>query len=96
MAMASFHFVDSQGTAWMILAGLPADVPEGSDGQGALPGLTFRASTGELRVLPRAAFPRTASTAMPVALFGTGSRVHALQSADWEALLRQAIVWPPT
>ena len=94
--MASFHFVDSQGTAWMILAGLPADVPDAGDDHGPLAGLTFHASTGELRVLPRAAIPRRASASIPVASLGTRSRVRGLQSADWEALLRHAIVWPPT
>ena len=94
--MASFHFVDSQGTAWMVLAGLPADVPESGEGHGPLAGLTFRASTGELRVLPRAVMPRSSSAAIPVAALGAGSRVRALRSADWEALLRHAVVWPPT
>jgi hypothetical protein len=59
--MTGFHFVDSQGTAWMILAGLPADVPASGDGHGPMAGLTFRSSTGELRVLPRVAIPRSAS-----------------------------------
>lgn len=92
--MAGFHFVDSKGTAWMILGGLPADVPDGGARDDLLAGLTFRASTGELRVLPRAAIPRSASAAIPVASFG--ARVRRPQSADWEALLRHAIVWPPT
>jgi hypothetical protein len=94
--MTGFHFIDSHGTGWMILAGLPADVPDSSDDHGPMAGLTFRSSMGELRVLPRAAIPRTASAAIRVPPFGTQSRIHAPQSADWEALLRQAIVWPPT
>ncbi len=94
--MASFHFVDSQGTAWMVLAGLPADVPEAGEVHGPLAGVTFRANTGELRVLPRAVIPRSAGAAIPVAAFGTGSRVAGPQSADWEELLRHAVVWPPT
>jgi len=94
--MASFHFVDSQGTAWMVLAGLPADVPDSDDGLGAMAGLTFCSSTGELRVLPRSAMPRRTSAEITVAPFGTQPRIHVPQTADWEALLRQAIVWPPT
>jgi len=94
--MVGFHFIDSQGTAWMILAGLPADVPDSGDGHGPMAGLTFRSSTGELRVLRRADVPRSAGADITVAPFGSQSRIHAPRSADWEALLRQAIVWPPT
>ena len=92
--MASFHFVDAEGRAWMVLAGLPADVPDSGDDHGPMSGLTFRSSTGELRVLPRAAIPRSASAAIIVAPFDTQSRIRP-QSTDWEALLRHAIVWPP-
>ena len=94
--MAAFHFVDSKGTPWMVLAGLPTDVPDSGDGHGPMAGLTFRSSTGELRVLPRATIPRSASAAITVAPFSIKSRVNASQSADWEALLRHATVWPPT
>ena len=89
-----FHFVDSQGTAWTILAGLPADVPDSSDGRGPMAGLTFRSSSGELRVLPRGAIPRSASAEMTVGPFGAQSRIRTPWSADWEALLRRAIAWP--
>ena len=94
--MAGFHFVDSHGMAWMILAGLPTDVPDSGDGHGPMAGLTFRSTTGEVRVLPRVTIPRSASAAITVAPFSTQPRVNAPQSADWEALLRHAIVWPPT
>ena len=93
--MIGLHFVDSQGTAWMILAGLPADFPHAADGDATFAGVTFRASTGELRVLPRAAIPRGASMEIFVAPLETRSRVRGAESADWEELLRHAVVWPP-
>src|SRR5690348_15026724 len=93
--MAGFHFVDRQGTGWMILAGLPADFPDGGEDRGPVGGMTFRASTGALRVLPLAAIPRRASVEISVAPLGTGSRLRAPQPADWEALLQYAVEWPP-
>lgn len=93
--MAGFHFVDHQGTGWMILPGLPADFPDGGEARGPFTGLTFRANTGELRVLPREAIPRRASSEIFVALRGTRSRVRNPEPADWEELLRHAVVWPP-
>ena len=82
--MAAFRFIDHDGTDWMILPGLPADFPDGGERHGPVAGLTFRSGAGEIRVLPRAAFPRRAS-----------ARVRRPESADWENLLRQAVVWPP-
>ena len=92
--MTSFHFIDRQGTGWMVLAGLPADFPDGGEGHGPVAGLTFRSGTGELRVLPRAAIPRRASAGIPVAPLGTRSRVVGVQSADFQELLDHAVVWP--
>ena len=95
--MASFHFIDSQGRAWMILPGLPADYPDAGEGEGegSFAGLTFRASTGQVRVLPRAAIPRRASADLPMAPLGMRARVGGPGPADWEDLLRQAFAWPP-
>src|SRR5437868_4516129 len=92
--MASFHFIDREGTGWTILAGLPADFPDGGAEHGPFAGLTFRANTGEVRVLPRAAIPRRASTEIPVRPLGTRSRVRELEPTEWEELLRHAVVWP--
>jgi len=95
--MASFQFVDANGTAWMILPGLPADYPEvGADATDhpGFSGFTFRANTGELRVLPLAAMPRRASVALPLPTLGTKSRVRQPELPDWEELLRHALVWP--
>jgi len=94
--MTGFHFIDSEGITWMILAGLPDDLPDAGNGHGLTAGITFRSSTGELRVLPRAAIPRSTSAAITVGPFGTQPRIRPSPSADWETLLRQAIVWPPT
>jgi hypothetical protein len=52
-------------------------------------------TSAEVRVLPRAAFPRRASVEIPVAPLGSRSRVRALEPADWENWLRHAVVWPP-
>ena len=92
--MASFQFIDSQGTGWMILPGLPADHPDAGERGGSFAGLTFRASTGEVRVLPRAAIPHQVSADPLVAPLGMRARVRRLEPADWEGLLRQAREWP--
>ena len=92
--MTSFHFIDRHGTGWMVLAGLPRDFPDGGEGHGPIAGLTFRASTGELRVLPRAAIPRRVSTEIPAAPLGARSRVRGVETPDWEELLQHAVVWP--
>ena len=96
--MVSFQFVDSGGTTWMVLPGLPADYPDigesGDEGR-LLVGLTFRAGTGELRVLPRAAIPRGVRFPIDVPPIGTRSRVRGLEPLDWEELLRHALAWPP-
>ena len=92
--MPSFHFIDRQGIGWMVLAGLPAGFPDGGEGHGPLAGLTFRANTGEVRVLSRAAIPMRASIEIPVRPLGTRSRVREPDPAYWEELLRHAVVWP--
>jgi len=78
----------------MVLPGLPLSYPGAVDDEGPLPGLTFRADSGELRVLPRAAFPGTVGEIV-VPPRGGRSRVRSVGSADWEALLRRATLWPP-
>ena len=96
--MASFRFVDANGIDWMIVPGLPADYPDVGerDGNSSLyAGITFRASTGEIRVLPRAAIPRRVRMAFPLPEIGTRSRVHRPEPADFEELLRHALAWPP-
>lgn len=93
--MAGFQFIDSHGTGWMIVAGLPADFPDVGEEHDAFAGLTFHASTGELRVLPRAAIPRRASVEIDVPPLGTRSRVRQPESAEWEELLQHAVLWPP-
>lgn len=93
--MAAFHFIDHTGTDWMIFAGLPADFPDGGAGHGPVAGLTFRAGTGGVRVLLRAAIPRRASADIAVRPAGTGSRVAGLEPGECEELLRHAIAWPP-
>ena len=93
--MTGFHFVDRDGTAWMIVAGLPADFPHGDEEDGPIAGMTFRADTGEVRVLPRAAIPRRASVEISVHPLGTRPRLRALEQAHWEELLRHAAPWPP-
>ena len=94
--MVSFHFIDRHGTGWMILPGLPADYPDDGKGEGFPTGLTFRASTGEVRVLPRGTIPRRSSGEIAVAPFGTGTRLRGVETPDWEALLQYALAWPPT
>ena len=96
--MTSFDFVDSSGTSWMVLAALPANHPavdESAEGRAVPAGFTFRSSTGEVRVLPRAAVPRGEKTPMPLLPLGTKTRVSSLEPLDWEDLLHRALVWPP-
>lgn len=93
--MTGLHFVDRDGTDWMIIGGLPADFPSGGEVDGPVAGLTFRAGTGEVRVLPRVAIPRRSSIDIPVPPLGMRSRVRAPEHADWEELLRYAVAWPP-
>jgi hypothetical protein len=96
--MVSFQFVDSAGTTWMVVPGLPGDYPdvgESGDEGPLFAGLTFRAGTGELRVLPRAAIPRRVRFPAALPSVGTRSRVSSLEPLDWEELLRHALVWPP-
>lgn len=96
--MVSFQFVDSGGTTWMVLPGLSADYSDAGESRDESPllmGLTFRADTGELRVLPRAAIPRHARFPATLPPIGTRSRVSSLDPLDWEELLRHALAWPP-
>ena len=93
--LAGFRFIDHDATDWMILAGLPEDFPDGGEGHGPVAGLTFRSGKGEVRVLPRAAIPRRASSEISVAPLGTRVRVRAPEPAALEELLRHAVVWPP-
>ena len=79
----------------MVLGGLPVDFPDGGEGHGLMAGLTFRANSGEVRVLPRAAIPRRASFEIPVPPIGARSRVTRSQSVHLEELLQHALVWPP-
>ena len=92
--MPGWIFVDREGTPWMIVPGLPTDFPDGGDPDERFAGLTFRAATGQVRVLPRAAIPRRVSNAFPVAPLGSRSSVHTPEPPEWEALLREAVVWP--
>jgi hypothetical protein len=95
--MPSFSFVDSQGIAWMVLTALPAayrSAGEAAVNDGPLVGFTFRSSTGEVRVLPRAAFPRRASVDIIVTPLGSSPRMRPVAPGDWEELLRHAVKWP--
>jgi hypothetical protein len=96
--MMAFHFVDSRGISWMVIPSLPANHPDASDGNDTVSvpptGFTFRASTGELRVLPRAEIRRVSALAINVAPLKVGPRLHQVTDADWEALLNQARRWP--
>ena len=92
------RFVDANGIDWMIVPGLPADYPdvgEGGADSSLFPGITFRASTGEIRVLPRAAIPRRVQIEFPLPRLGVRSRTHQPEVVRWEELLRHALVWPP-
>lgn len=98
--MARSDFVAADGTVWHVFAGLPANYPATGDrvavGDGRA-GLTFRADTGEVRVLPRAAIPRTVH--LPAVLNASpGARmpVPREEIPDWEALVQEALVWLPT
>jgi hypothetical protein len=91
--MAAFHFVDRSGQAWMVLPGLPIDHPAAA-AEEPLPGLTFRAANGELRVLVRASMRRQPSSGIVVPPFGVGPRALPPAAPDWESLLSQATTWP--
>jgi hypothetical protein len=91
--MVAFHFVDRSGQSWMIVPGLPIDHPA-ADADEPLPGLTFRAASGELRVLARASMRRPASSEIIVPPFGAGPRALPPAAPDWESLLSQATAWP--
>lgn len=78
----------------MVLAGLPANYPNSGEGAGLFAGLTFRASTGQLRVLPRSSIPRRVNLDITVPALGARSRVRKLEPLDWEELLQHALPWP--
>ena len=91
-------FVDADGTVWHVLVGLPRDYPnmgEGAADGEPQAGLTFRASTGEVRVLPRAAIPRRARVPTLLAPLGTKMPTARVETPGWKELLRQALAWPP-
>jgi hypothetical protein len=88
----AFHFVDQRGASWMVLPGLPESHPDAAIDD-SFPGLTFRASTGELRVLLRPMMPSGAAGLVIPAL-GTAPRLRAPSVADWQALLEQTTPWP--
>lgn len=92
----TFQFIDSRGMDWMVIPGLPADYPIADEDPHAamLIGFTFRAGTGELRVLPRAEIGRSTARSPNVAPWRIGPRFHQVTTADWEALLDQARPWP--
>lgn len=95
--MARSDFIAADGTVWHIFAGLPANYPDTGDRAvpgGAQAGLTFRAETGEIRVLPRAAIPRTVQ--LPPNELESARQQPALRpdTPDWEDLLQRALVWP--
>lgn len=90
-------FVDANGIVWHIFAGLPADFPD-TERTAKMPraGLTFRSSTGEVRVLPWPAIPRRVQMPTPLpAPHGTRAPVPCVEVPVWEQLLRSALVWPP-
>lgn len=92
-------FVAADGTVWHIFAGLPANYPDTGDPSavgGRQAGLTFRADTGEVRVLPRAAIPRRVRIPPLPMPIGTKSPTPAVETPAWEELLQHALSWPPT
>ena len=90
-------FIDAHGTTWRIYDGLPADYPDTGDltPSGSQAGLTFRASSGEVFVLPRAAIPRRGR--MPPVPVPLGAKQPTDQPAapSWQELLQLALPWPP-
>ena len=90
-------FVAADGTVWHIFEGLPKDYPETGDRAAGGPqaGLTFRANTGEVRLLPRAAILRPVWLPAISAPPGTKMQTSRMEIPDWEDLLRHAVSWPP-
>ena len=91
-------FVAADGTVWHIFAGLPEDYRSTGErvaGEGPQAGLTFRSNTGEVRVLPRAAIPMRVGIPTTRPAPGTKVSTPRVASPDWEALLRNALPWPP-
>jgi len=90
--MTGIHFIDRDGEHWMVLAGLPDAHPDAhfNDGIGPFTGVTFRASTGELRVLTRAAMRDLSAGDAPPEMTTRGDKA----SAHWEQLLQRAAPWP--
>ena len=86
-----YRFIDREGVDWVVAPGLPVGHPAADD-SGLFCGITFRASTGELRVLPRDRMKRPSAAEIEVPPLGSGSRV-AMHSPDWAALLAEATPW---
>ena len=90
-------FVDANGVVWHIFAGLPASFPDTTTANMARAGLTFRSSTGEVRVLPWPAIPRRLRLPTgPFTSHATMLPVSRVEVPVWEQLLASAIAWPPT
>ena len=96
--MDQSDFVDAHGTVWRIYAGLPAGYPETGErtaGGQAQAGLTFRATTGEVRVLPRAAIPHRAHIPPLPTLSGVKQPAVRPDTPTWDELLQASLPWPP-
>lgn len=95
--MDKSDFIADDGVAWRIFTGLPDDYPETGDrtmdGRSQA-GLTFRASTGEVRVLPRAAIPHRVYGAHSAAPLGTKRPTVQPETPSWRELLTAALPWP--
>lgn len=91
----NIHFTDLNGVGWMILPGLPEGHPANQHADTPLPftGMTFRASTGELRVLLWRDVARRRTADWTIAPLGTAPRVRGVGKPDWQALLAKATPW---
>jgi hypothetical protein len=93
--MPAWHFIDPQGVAWMVLAGLPEEYPVSAAPRdiAGFGGFTFRSSSGELRVLAADSMPRPHSADINVPPYGSGSRISPFAVSYWNALLSKASSW---
>lgn len=93
--MPAWQFIDTEGRAWMVLAGLPEGYPESANAAAiaGFGGFTFRSNAGEVRVLAVDSVPRPRSADISVAPYGSGSRI-APADVHWNALLLKATPWP--
>lgn len=93
--MPSWHFIDPEGVAWMVLAGLPDAYPVSATDPdvASFGGFTFRSNAGEVRVLTFGSMPRPHSSDINVRPFGSGSRISLSAAPDWNALLSKATPW---